>query len=294
MRVWLNGRVMPLEEAHISPFDRGFLFGDGVYEMVRFFDGIGMAMQAHLKRLERSLQLTSIKGVTAADAQHAMQAVLDAEGLRDAAVYLQITRGVAPTRSHLPPPGSQPTTFAFAVETDSLDSLTTPASIAASIQPDDRWLHCDIKSISLMGSILPALKGLEHGAEEPLLIRNGFLSEGGSSNVLIVKGDALITPAVDEDPSILHGTMRDLVLAAAPREGLTVQVNRVTEEDLRNADEILVASSRRVLASVTHLEGAPFRNGQPGPMATRLLHRMRQDLAAIVATAQRAAVPRMA
>ena len=99
MQVWLNGRVVPLEQAHISPFDRGFLFGDGIYELVRFFDGVGMCMNAHMRRLERSLRLTRIEGFTAADAERAMHAVLQAEGLRDAAVYLQITRGTAPRRT---------------------------------------------------------------------------------------------------------------------------------------------------------------------------------------------------
>lgn len=105
MQVWLDGRVVPLEQAHISPFDRGFLFGDGVYELVRFFDGVGMAMEAHLSRLERSLRETRITGFTRQDAARAMHAVLEAEGLRDGAVYLQVTRGAPAVRSHVPPSG---------------------------------------------------------------------------------------------------------------------------------------------------------------------------------------------
>ncbi|MFM7808377.1 MAG: aminotransferase class IV [Planctomycetota bacterium] len=280
MQVWLNGRVVPLEQAHISPFDRGFLFGDGVYELVRFFDGTGMAMEAHLRRLERSLRLVRIDGFTRDDAERAMRAVLQAEGLRDAAVYLRVTRGAPPMRSHVPPTGVSPTSFAYAVETGPLDSLAAPLPIAVSVQPDERWRRCEIKSVSLMGSVLPMLAGADQGAEEAILVRDGLLSEGGSSNVLIAKGGTLVTPPVDDEPAILHGTVREVALDAARREGVSVEVRRVTEAELRAADEIMIASSRRILASVIRLDGRPFGVGGPGPVASRLLARMREDLRA--------------
>ena len=289
MQVWLNDRVVPLEQAHISPFDRGFLFGDGVYELVRFFDGVGMAMEAHLRRLERSLRLVRIEGFTRDDAERAMHAVLQAEGLRDAAVYLQVTRGAPAVRSHVPPKGLAPTSFAYAVATGPIDSLAAPLPIAVSVQPDERWRRCEIKSVSLMGSVLPMLEAADHGAEEAVLVRDGLLSEGGSSNVLLAKGGALVTPPVDDEPAILHGTVREVALDAARREGLAVEVRRVREAELRAADEIMIASSRRILASVTRLDGAPFGSGAPGPVATRLLARMREDLrAALRAPAARA------
>ena len=280
MQVWLNGRVVPLEQAHISPFDRGFLFGDGVYELVRFFDGTGMAMEAHLRRLERSLRLVRIEGFTRADAERAMRAVLQAEGLRDAAVYLQVTRGAPPVRSHVPPKGVAPTSFAYAVPTGALDTLTAPLPIAVTVQPDERWMRCEIKSLSLMGSVLPMLAAADQGADEAILVRDGMVSEGGSSNVLLVTGGTLVTPPVDDEPAILHGTVREVALDAARREGVPVQVRRVTERELRAADEILIASSRRILASVTHLDGKPFGGGAPGPVASRLLTCMRDDLRA--------------
>ena len=289
MQVWLNDRVVPLEQAHISPFDRGFLFGDGVYELVRFFDGTGMAMEAHLRRLERSLRLVRIEGFTCDDAERAMHAVLQAEGLRDAAVYLQVTRGAPAVRSHVPPTGLAPTSFAYAVATGPLDSLSAPLPIAVSVQPDERWRRCEIKSVSLMGSVLPMLEAADEGAEEAVLVRDGLLSEGGSSNVLLAKGGTLVTPPVDDDPAILHGTVREVAIDAARREGLAVEVRRVHEAELRAADEIMIASSRRILASVTRLDGAPFGSGAPGPVATRLLARMREDLrAALRAPAARA------
>ena len=280
MQVWLNDRVVPLEQAHVSPFDRGFLFGDGVYELVRFFDGVGMAMEAHLRRLERSLRLVRIEGFTRDDAERAMRAVLEAEGLRDAAVYLQVTRGAPPMRSHVPPKGVAPTSFAYAVATGPVDSLDAPLPIAVSVQPDERWRRCEIKSVSLMGSVLPMLAAADHGAEEAILVRDGLLSEGGSSNVLVVKGGTLVTPPVDDEPAILHGTVREVAIDAARREGVAVEVRRVTEAELRGADEIMIASSRRILASVTRLDGRPFGAGAPGPVASRLLARMREDLRA--------------
>ena len=285
MKVWLNGRVMPLEEAHISPFDRGFLFGDGVYELVRFFEGVGMAMQAHLHRLERSLKLVRIEGFSAADAAHAMHAAMEAEGLRDGAVYLQVTRGAPPARSHIPPAGVAPTVFAYATPTGPLDSLQAPVPIAVSIQPDERWHRCEIKSISLMGSVLPMLAAGEHGGEEAILVRDGLLSEGGSSNVLVVKDGVLATPPVDDDPSILHGTVRAVALQAARGAGLCVEERRVHEREVRTADELVVASSRRILASVTRLDGRPFAGGAPGPVAQRLLDAIREDMRAAIAAA---------
>ena len=286
MQVWLNGRVVPLEQAHISPFDRGFLFGDGIYELVRFFDGVGMCMNAHMRRLERSLRLTRIEGFTAADAERAMHAVMQAEGLRDAAVYLQITRGAPPMRSHLPPTGLQPTCFAYAVACGDLDSLRAPGTIAVSVQPDQRWQRCEIKSISLMGAVLPMLEAASQQAEEAVLVRDGVLSEGSSSNILIVKNGVLATPPIDDDPSILHGTVREAALQAARDLGLQVQERRVHQDELRAAHEVLVASSRRILASVTRIDDTPFGGGAPGPVACRLLDRMRQDLRTQIAAAK--------
>jgi D-alanine transaminase len=288
MRVWLNGRVVPLEQAHISPFDRGFLFGDGVYELVRFFDGVGMAMRAHLARLERSLRLVSIEGFSTTEAERAMHAALEAEDLRDGAVYLQVTRGAPSVRSHLPPTGLQPTVFAYATPTGSIDSLRAPSPIAVSIRPDERWKHCEIKSVSLMGAVLPMLDAAAEGSEEAVLVRDGLVSEGSSSNVLVVKDGALATPPVDDDPAILHGTVRALALDAARRAGLRVEERRVQERELHAADELIIASSRRILAGVTRMDGKAFGAGAPGPVAHRLLDSIREDMRASIAAAARA------
>jgi D-alanine transaminase len=284
MQVWLDGRVMPMEEARISPFDRGFLFGDGVYEVVRFFDGVGMAMRLHLQRLERSLSLAGIEGVTAAEAESAMRAVLQAEGLHDAVVYLQVTRGAAATRTHIPPRGLKPTVFAFASACPPLSSLDAAAGISVVVRPDDRWHRCEIKTISLMGSVLPMLEAAEAGAEEAILVRDGLISEGSSSNVIALVGDTLVTPPVDTDPSILHGTMRHLALQAAQAEGLKTQIRPLPAQEMLQAREVIIVSSRRVLAGVTRLDGRPFGDGTVGPVAHRLIRRMRDGVQAHLAT----------
>ena len=275
MNVWLNGHILPLEKAHISPLDRGFLFGDGIYEVVRFFDRTGMAMDAHMQRLERSLQLTQIKGFNARELPSLCEQLLQAENLRDACVYLQITRGAAAMRAHLPPDNIQPTVFAMAHAYGALDTLTTAAPISLSIQPDLRWHRCDIKSTSLMGSILPMLDGRAHHADEAILIRNGFVSEGSSSNIFVVHGNKIATAPINTDPSILHGTMRTLAIDAAKQLGFEVSIRPIEESELATADEIWVTSSGRVLASCVSLNGKVFGTGKPAKMACAVINGMR-------------------
>ncbi len=275
MLVWLNGRILPLENAHVSPLDRGFLFGDGVYEVVRFFDRVGMAMDAHIERLGRSLRLTGIEGFDAASMPSLCDRLLEAQPLRDACVYLQVTRGAAATRSHLPPPGLAPTVFAMATPCGSLDTLVAEP-VALSIQPDERWRRCEIKSTSLMGSLLPMLEASRHGAEEAILVRDGLVSEGSSSNVFVVRGDEVATPPIDADPRILRGTMRTLAIDAARQVGLAVAVRPVRERELAAADEIWITGSRRVLSSCVALDGRPFGGGSPGPKAVSVIASMRR------------------
>ncbi|MSR34915.1 MAG: D-amino acid aminotransferase [Phycisphaerales bacterium] len=275
MNVWLNGHILALEKAHISPLDRGFLFGDGIYEVVRFFDRTGMAMNAHIQRLERSLQLTHIKGFDAHTLPALCEQLLQAEHLRDACVYLQITRGVAATRAHMPPDTIQPTVFALAHASSALDTLTTAAPISLSVQPDHRWHRCEIKCTSLMGSILPMLEGRAHAAQEAILVRDGFVSEGSSSNIFIAHGNTISTPPIDTDPSILHGTMRTLAMDAAKQLGFEVSIRPIEESELATADEIWVTGSSRVLASCVALNGKVFGSGKPAKMACAVINGMR-------------------
>lgn len=259
-QVWLNGKVRALHEARVSVLDRGFLFGDGVYELVRVFDRIGVGMELHQRRLERSLQLARIDGFDAGELPTICEALLDANGIDNGTVYLQVTRGAAPQRSHVPPAGLQPTVLALASSAPSLAELMGPDRVRIVLLPDERWLRCEIKTISLLGNVLAAMRAAELGADEPVLHRDGILSEGGSTNVFLRRGERLITPGTEDGPPILHGVTRAMVIDAARSEGVEVDERRVRIEELVDADEVMITSSRRLLSIVAEIDGVPTRS----------------------------------
>ena len=206
-------------------------------------------------------------------------AVLDANNLDDAAVYLQITRGAGPTRSHVPLGSMTPTVFAAASVCEPIERFVEPASICAVIRPDLRWALCQIKTVSLMGNILALLDADENGATEAILHRDGVVSEGAYTNVFAVIGNALVTPPVDDDPPILHGVMRAELLDAAVEVGLTAHVRPLSLAELRSADEVLISSSRRLVSAVVQLDGATIGNGAPGRASRALFQVLRQRIA---------------
>lgn len=268
--VWLNGAIVATGEAHVSVLDRGFLFGDGVYELVRFFGGVGVGMELHVARLARSLELTRITGFDARGFPAIADELLRANDLRDASVYLQVSRGATPNRSHVPPPGLRPTVVGMATPMAPLSELRAPESIRAALVPDERWLRCEIKTTSLMGNVLAAMAAAERGADEAILHRDGVVSEGGSTNVFIRRGARLATPAIGDVPPILHGVSRAQILEVARAEGLRVDERRIPVEELTSADEVMITSSRRLLSSVVMLDGVPVGTGAPGAAAVQL------------------------
>lgn len=280
MRVWLGGRIVPAAEAQVSVFDRGFLFGDGVYELVRFFGGRPVGMDLHVARLERSLELARIAGFDA----HSFPAICDAlmrdAGLADASVYLQVTRGAAPTRTHLPPAGLAPTVFAYAMPCAGIDELATLHLCAAGLAADRRWERCEIKTVALMGNILGMLDCQAHGAEEAIFHRRGLVSEGASTNVFIVREGRVATPPVESDPPILHGVMRARMIEACVDVGIPCTVRPIAVEELACADEILLSASKRMLSSVDMLDGVPVRGARsPDALAPRVLGALRARVA---------------
>lgn len=278
--VWLNGRLLPAQEARIGIYDRGFLFGDGIYELVRFFDGIGVGMDLHTARLAASLDHVRIRGFDAESLPSICHAVLAANGLVDASVYVQVTRGAADHRSHVPPHGLQPTVLAVATAAPPLSALRSPDAVRAILLPDERWLRCEIKTISLMGNVLAAMTAAERGADEAILHRDGVLSEGSSTNVFLWNGTALVTPSIDDAPPILHGVSRAQLIDAALTEGLRVEERRVLVSELRSAEEIMITSSRRLLSSVVRLDDKPVgaERDRAGAMARRLHELLRPRL----------------
>lgn len=282
MLVWLNGRIVPAEDANVSILDRGFLFGDGVYELVRYFNGVGVQVDDHVARLARSLKASAISGFGAAQLATIGDTLMQASSLRDGSVYLQVTRGWAATRQHIPAPDMTPTVVAFASALPTLEAFDRPEPVRAALIEDPRWRRCDIKSISLMGNILALLAG--RGADEAILFRagprGGLVAEGTSTNVFALIDGALVTPPVDTDPPILHGVTRLMTFAASDELGLVVEQRQLHVDELLVAPEVMVTSSRRIVAPVTHLDGRPVGDGAPGSTCLALFAATRRRIAA--------------
>jgi len=269
--VYLNGEFIPAAEARVSVFDRGFLFGDAVYEVIRYFSGVPFAMDLHLQRLERTLREVRFAHFKAREIVRLGEQLLDRNDLHDACVYWQITRGCGAGRSHLPPAEMRATVFGCVDRTPPLSECVEPAEVSAALHEDWRWGRCDIKSTNLLPNVLGKIAVADRGAGEVIFHRGGFVSEAGSTTVLIVRGGRLITPPIDDpDLSILHGVTRRVV---ARLPGVDLIEQPVTVEELRSADEIVLAGTRTLLAAVTRLDGEPVGGGQVGPVVRSVLAR---------------------
>lgn len=277
MIVHLNGRLMPAEDARVSPFDRGFLFGDGVYEGLRAFDGELRAPHAHVERFRDGLRASALEfdAEVLPDMCHEL---MDANGLRNAFVYWQVTRGTPgpgePMRSRLPLGKLEPTVFGFAYETPPLEHYRTPPTCRLQRVPDERWHRGEIKSVSLHGNILAALAAREHGQVEALMIRGGLVTEGSAANVLLAIPGAdsesrLVTPCL-ESTSILAGVTRKVLLEVDP----TIEERPVLADELAAASEIMLVGTSAMVTSAVELDGAPVGGGVPGPEAKRLAERL--------------------
>jgi D-alanine transaminase len=284
VKVHLNGRLIDDRDAHISVLDRGFLFGDGVYEVVRFFARHGVGLEAHAARLARSLALARIDASFANFDPSALGslccALLEANNLDDAIVYIQITRGAARTRSHVPTEPLAATVFAMATPAPPFASLSTPQEIAAITAEDTRWRRCEIKTTALMGNVLHLLAAADEGAAEAILHRGGLVGEGAYSNIAMVTQGTLVTPPIDEDPPILHGTARADLLRAACAAGIRTEVRAIALDELRTADEVMITSSSRFVSAVVRLDGRAVGDGHAGHITRRLFASMRDEIAA--------------
>lgn len=275
--VLLDDALVPVADARISPFDRGFLFGDGVYEMVRTFGRHPVAMEAHVARLRHGLAELGIDGFDAGTYPGIVDRLLDAEGLVDAGVYLQVTRGVEIPRRHAPGRIDRPTVFACATPLPPLASLTRIARSALVLAPDDRWHRTDLKSLNVLANVLAARYAETLGADEAVMHRDGLVSEGSHSTIVAIVDGVLVAPSVSAAPAILPGTMRSLVLDAARDLGLPVEERHLRVADLQRATEIGIASSRRLLHEASTLDGRPLPGGR---WMGRLLDTMVRSIAA--------------
>ena len=266
--VFLNGRLLPIEEATVPVLDRGFIFGDGVYELVPVYSRVPFRLDEHLARLERSLAETKIRNpYSRAQWRDTIYRLIDAQPFDDQGVYFQVTRGVA-RRDHAFPKGAEPTVFMMA------NPLVTPPrelvekGAAAVSAQDNRWLRCDIKSISLIGNCLLRQVSAEAGAAETVLFRDGKLTEASASNVFVVKRGVILTPP--KSNLILPGITYDVITELARANGLPLEAREVHESEVRDADEIWLTSSSKEVLPVATLDGRKVGEGRPGPVFARM------------------------
>jgi D-alanine transaminase len=266
--VFLNGNYLPMEEATVPVLDRGFIFGDGVYELVPVYSRVAFRLDEHLSRLERSLAETKIRNpYSRTQWRDIIYRLVDAQAYDDQGIYFQVTRGVA-KRDHSFPKDAVPTVFMMS------NPLVTPpkevvqkGAIALSAH-DNRWLRCDIKSISLVGNCLLRQLSAEAGAVETILFRDGKLTEASASNVFAVKRGVILSPA--KSALILPGITYDVVLELARANGLPIELRDVAEAEVRSADEIWVTSSSKEVLPIVALDAAPIGDGRPGPVFARM------------------------
>ncbi len=264
---WLNGTFCDESTASVSIFDRGLLFGDGVYEVATVVRGRLLDADLHLARLERSLAAIRCDNpLTIAQWLETMQALVNANALDEGLVYLQVTRGVA-ERDFAFPTSATPTHFAFARPKRLLQDPAA-AGVSVHVVPDERWARCDIKSTAMLAQVLAKQSARSAGAFEAMMHEDGVVTEGGSSNLWIVQGGTLITRPLSHD--ILAGITRDVVLELAAGAGIPVLERTFTVHEARTADECLMTSASSFVLPVVTIDGAPVGDGAPGTVARTL------------------------
>lgn len=286
--VYLNGKFLPLEQARISPLDRGFLFADGVYEVVPCYGGRPFRLDAHLQRLHQSLESIAMPAPFSLQHwDHLLENLLThnrdqfkAQG-GHCALYLQITRGEAPIRDHAYPADLSPTIFAMCqpLPVPDLSNLEAIEGMRVITLGDLRWQRCDIKSIALLANVMARQAARAADCHEALFVRDGHITEGSSSNVFIVRDEQIFTPP--ENQWILGGITRSIALEIAEAEHIPHTETMLTREDLHHAEEVWLTTSTRGIVPVVSIDGQPVGNGRPGPLWRRmaaLYERYRQTL----------------
>jgi D-alanine transaminase len=265
---YLNGEFVPLRDARISPLDRGFLFGDSVYEVLPVFAGRMFRFREHFDRLGRSLREIGIPSPhTHAQWLTLLEELIRRNGGADMYVYVQVTRGVEFGRNHAFPENVAPAVFAMASPLPVLTPELREKGLRAITVEDFRWGRCDIKTTALLANVLMKQQAAEAGAQEAIIVRNGEVLEGASSSVFVVLSGAIVTPP--NSRSILPGTTRDAALEIA--EGVTpIQIRRISLDELRAAGEVWIAAATRDVVPITTIDGRPVGDGKPGPVWLRM------------------------
>lgn len=266
--IYLNGEWMPLEQGRVSVLDRGFIFGDGVYEVIPVYSRRPFRLGEHLRRLQYSLDGIKLANPhTDAEWTGLIGELIARNEGEDQYLYLQVTRGPAP-RDHAFPKVVKPTVFLMSTPLATPDPALKASGVSAITAVDNRWLRCDIKSTSLLPNVLLRQLAVEAGAMEAVLLRDGFLTEGAASNIFVVSQGALHAPP--KDHLMLPGITYDVVVELARQDGIPVHIRRIPEVEVRNADELWLTSSTREVLPITRLDGRPVADGRPGPLFRRM------------------------
>ena len=278
--VYLNGEWLPLGEARVSVLDRGFMLGDGVYELIPVYRRRPFRLDEHLRRLQHSLDGIRLANPLS-DTQWReviAQAVAGNEA-DDQSVYLQVTRGAAP-RDHAFPANTPATVLVMSNALSRPDPAQFERGVCAVSTVDIRWHHCDLKTINLLPNVLAKQKAVEAGCVECIMFRDGVLSEGAVSNIFVVKGGVILAPI--KDSRVLPGITYDLVLELARAHGLKHEVRDISEAEVRTADELWLTSSSREVQAIVELDGQAVGSGEPGPCYRRM-YALYQDYKATLA-----------
>jgi len=270
--VYLNGAYLPLEQASISVMDRGFLFGDSVYEVIPVFGSNMLRIDAHLQRLQNSLKLASMQPVmSAAEWKQLFRTLLEKNPGEDRAIYLQVSRGVYPKRDLTIRPEYNATVFAMVIQVTPVPMETLEKGLRTVTVEDFRWHACNIKSTSLIANVMLRQQASEAEVSDAILVRaGGEVTEGTASNVFIVHQGVIITPPVSVH--LLPGITRDLVLELAEQNGMPCEVRPVSLAELESADEIWLTGSLREIAPVLELNARPVADGRPGPVWRKMIN----------------------
>lgn len=271
---YFNGSWLPLDEIRVSPLDRGFIFGDGVYEVIPVYGGVPLHGREHFERLQRSCDEILLANPHAVDEWMALTTKLLSHHPGNQSVYIHVTRGAAGKRDHVIPKDLQPTVFMMCYPLASPSQAQVDNGVACVTAKDFRWEKCHVKSISLLGNVLARQVSVDANAVETIMFRDGFLTEASASNVFAVKGNTVL--AAPQDNLILLGITYQLLQKLAAQGTIALEVRPVSEAEVRGADEIWLSSSTKEVLAVTTLDGKPVGNGKPGPIFKRM-HALYQD-----------------
>ena len=287
--VFLNGEFLPLAEAKVPVLDRGFIFGDGVYEVVPVYSKVPFRLEEHLARLERSLAAVDIRNpYTREQWKGFVAGIVERQTFEDQGVYFQVTRGVA-KRDHAFPKHAEPTVFMMSNPLVPPPPALVEKGAAAITALDNRWLRCDIKSISLIGNVLLRQLSAEVDAVETILFRDGRLTEASSSNVFVIKGGVIQSPPKNE--LILPGITYDVVVELARAHQMPLEFRAISEAEVRAADELWVTSSSKEVLPVVQLDGKAVGDGKPGPVFRRMFQHYQDFKRKVMRAGRRESIP---